>query len=157
MRDVLSAVFSTRAETLVDQQEKVEISMALMARRGKDLEEEIERLNSLVHERRTDVGLQERKLEEMRDRRSDVDLEHEKAGQRAERLQDQIKALEERKTALTAERIRAVEELGKNAAERELKTVQLSGIDEEKRTLEEEVAKAGLAVSDRTNRRNDEE
>src|SRR5438874_12937778 len=44
MREILSAVFSTRAEMLVDQQEKVEISLALMGSEGKHLEQEIERL-----------------------------------------------------------------------------------------------------------------
>src|SRR5687767_4440761 len=107
MREVLSAVFSTRAELLVDQQEKVEISLALMGSEGKHLEQEIERLNALVRQRRTDVTAEERKLEEMRERRSDIELEHEKTIQRVERLQDQIKVLEERKTALTAERARA--------------------------------------------------
>ena len=43
MRQILSAVFSTRAEMLIDQQEKVEISLALMSNEGKHLEQEIER------------------------------------------------------------------------------------------------------------------
>src|SRR5215470_4066721 len=59
MRQVLSAVFSTRAEMLVDQQEKIEISIALMTNEGKNLEQEIERLNALVHQRRADVGAEE--------------------------------------------------------------------------------------------------
>src|SRR5262249_34647341 len=96
MRAVQSAVFSTRAEMLVDQQEKVEISLGLMGSEGKHLEQEIERLNLLVHRRRTDVSGEERQLEELRERRSGIELEHEKTIQRIERLQDQIKALEER-------------------------------------------------------------
>src|SRR5207244_13095770 len=119
MRQILSAVFSTRAEMLIDQQEKVEISLALMGTEGKRLELEIERLNALVRQRRTDVSGDERKLEEMRERRSDIELEHEKTIQRVERLQDQIKALEERKTTLAAERARAQEDLGKNASDRD--------------------------------------
>src|SRR6476660_48600 len=78
MRHILSAVFSTRAEMLIDQQEKVEISLALIGGEGKHLEQEIERLNSFVHQRRTDVAEEERTLGEMRVRRSDVQLEHEK-------------------------------------------------------------------------------
>ena len=95
LRVVLSAVFSTRAEMLIDQQEKVEIGLALIGGEGKRLEQEIERLNSLVHQRRADVGIAERKLEESRERRSEVELEHEKSIQRSERLQDQIQGLEE--------------------------------------------------------------
>jgi chromosome segregation protein len=157
MRDVLSSVYSTRAEMLVDQQEKIDISLALMTNEGKHLEQEIERLNALVHRRRNDVGAEERKLEEMRERRSDIELEHEKTIQRIERLHDQIQALEDRKVSLAAEQARAVEELEKNAAEREGKTVQLSGIDEEKRIVEENVAKASVAVAECAERRNAEE
>jgi chromosome segregation protein len=157
MRDILSAVFSTRAEMLVDQQEKIEISLALMVNEGKHLEQEIERLNALVHQRRTDVGAEERKLEQMRERRSEIELEHEKTIQRVERLRDQINALEERKITLKAEQARALEELEKNAAEREAKTVQLSQIDEEKGIAEENVTRAGAAVTDCAERRNQAE
>ena len=58
MRQTLSAVFSTRAEMLIDQQEKVEISLALMGGEGRRLEQEIERLNALVRQRRNDVVTQ---------------------------------------------------------------------------------------------------
>src|SRR5204863_10003164 len=146
MRDVLSAVFSTRAEMLVDQQEKVEISLALMGGEGKHLEQEIERLNSFVHQRRVEVSGEERKLEEMRERRSDIELEHEKTIQRVERLQDQIKALEDRKVALGIDRTRAVEELERNKNEQQAKGIQLSDVDEEKRSVEGNVAQASVAV-----------
>src|SRR5215471_9589087 len=76
LREILSAIFSTRAEMLVEQQEKVEISLALMGSEGKHLEQEIERLNALVHRRRTDVAAAERVLEETRERRSETELEH---------------------------------------------------------------------------------
>jgi chromosome segregation protein len=157
MRQVLSAVFSTRAEMLIDQQERVEISLALMGSEGKHLEQEIERLNALVHQRRADVGTEERKLEEMRERRSDIELEHEKTIQRVERLQDQIKALDERKLALAGERARALEDLDKKTNEREAKTVHLSGIEQEKNLVEQNVTQAGVAVSDCADRRNAEE
>ena len=157
MRDILSAVFSTRAEMLIDQQDKVEISLALMTSEGKQLEQEIERLNSLVHQRRADVGGEERKLEQLRERRAEIELEHEKTIQRVERLQDQIEALEDRKIALTADRTRGVEELAKNAELRESKTVQLAGIDDEKQIVEQNVSSASLSVADCASRRNEEE
>jgi chromosome segregation protein len=157
MREVLSAVFSTRAELMIDQQEKVEISLALMANEGKHLEQEIERLNALVRQRRTDVSAEERKLEEMRERRSDVELEHEKTVQRVERLKDQIKVLEERRVTLASERARALEDLEKNTQEREARSVQLSGIDEEKRSVEGDVERASSAVANCAERRSEEE
>ncbi len=157
MRRILSAVFSTRAEILIDQQEKVEISLALMGGEGKHLEQEIERLNLLVHQRRIEVGTEERKLDDMRERRSDIELEHEKTIQRIERLQDQIKALEERKTALAAESAHAGKELEANTGEREAKGVQLAGVDGEKRLVEETVVKATLSVSDAVERRSAED
>src|SRR5256885_8279797 len=119
MREVLAAVFATRAEMLVDQQERVEIALALMTGEGKHLEQEIDRLNAFVHQKRTETGVQERALEENRERRSTVELEHEKSVQRGERLQDQIQALEERKTGLAAEKTRTLEDLERNKGERE--------------------------------------
>jgi chromosome segregation protein len=157
MRHILSSVFSTRAEMLVDQQEKLEISLGLMGSEGRRLEQEIERLNALVHQRRIDVGGEEKNLEQMRERRSEIELEHEKAIQRVERLQDQIRALEDRKISLASERDRAIEEIAKNGEEREARTVQLSGIDDEKQVVEADVAQAGSAVSDCAERRNAEE
>jgi chromosome segregation protein len=157
MRAILSAVFSTRAEMLVDQQEKVEIALGLMGSEGRHLEQEIERLNVLVHQRRTDVSGQERRLEELRERRSGIQLEHEKTIQRIERLQDQIKVLEERKTALANERARAVADLERNMADAKSRAEQLSGIDQEKQIVEGDVARAGAAVSDCVARRNTEE
>src|SRR5438552_1138202 len=52
MRDILAAVFSTRAEMLVGQQEQVETALASIGDEGKTLETEIERLNECVHQRR---------------------------------------------------------------------------------------------------------
>jgi len=157
MREVLSAVFSTRAEMLVDQQEKVEISLALMGGEGKHLEQEIERLNSLVHQRRVEVSGEERKLEEMRVRRSDIELEHEKTVQRVERLQDQIKTLQERKESLAAENTRALAELERNTTETTAKVEQLAGIDQEKQALNEDIGRASAAVSECAEKRNTEE
>ena len=157
MRQILSAVFSTRAEMMIDQQEKVEIALALIGGEGKRLEQEIERLNALVHQRRSDVSTNERSLEEMRARRSDIELEHEKTVQRAARLEDQIRSLEERKGSLAAEKARALEEFEKSAKEREGKTLQLERIDAERNTVDLEVARTVGAVNDVSERRNNEE
>src|SRR5436309_2367290 len=126
MRQILSAVFSTRAEMLIDRQENLEISLALMGAEGKRLEQEIEQLNALVHQRRTDAGSRERNLEQTRERRSGIEIEHQKTVQRIERLQDQITSLEERRRSLTADRARAAEELDNNARQREGKKLQLT-------------------------------
>ena len=157
MREILSAVFSTRAEMLVDQQEKVEIALALMGSEGKHLEQEIDRLNTLVHQRRTDVGAEERQLEDLRERRSELELEHEKTIQRIGRLQDQVKALEERKSALADVKAHAVTDLERILADAKAKIEQLSGIDNDKEVVAERVARAGDAVADCAVRRNFEE
>jgi chromosome segregation protein len=157
LREILSAVFSTRAEMLVDGQEKVEISLALMTREGKQLELEIERLSALVHQQRSDVGVEERQLEEMRARRSDIELEYEKAIQRIERLEDQIRSLEERKAALASEKSRAAADLEQNMTDAAAKAEQLSHIDQEKQSAEADVARATAAVAECGDRRQAEE
>src|SRR3989475_3703572 len=157
MRQILSAIFSTRAEMMIDQQERVEISLVLMSSEGKRLEQEIERLNALVHQRRIDVGIQERSLEDMWGRRSDIELEHEKTVQRIQRLQDQMTSLEERKRSLAAGRALAVEELDKNAKERERKTVQQAAIDAEISIVELGVTRSTAIASDVSERRSTED
>ena len=157
MRQLLSAVFSTRAEMLIDQQEKLEISLVLMGAEGKRLEQEIEHLNALVHQRRTDAGSQERNLEQMRERRSGIEIEHQKTVQRVERLQDQITSLEERERSLTGDRVRAVEELEKNARQREGKKLQLAGIDAEKEIVELDLDRTTACLSDLSDRHDKEE
>jgi chromosome segregation protein len=124
MREILSAVFSTRAEMLVHQQESVESALASIGDEGRRLEAEIERLNALVHQRRIDVAEAEKALSEGHARHSEVELEREKASQRIERLEDQIRALEERKTALGEERTRLAEELARNQSEHLSRTIQ---------------------------------
>ncbi len=72
MREILSNVFSTRAEMFVDQQDRIEISLVLMGSEGKEREQEIERLSSFVHQRRTDVAAGEKNLDDLRGRRSEI-------------------------------------------------------------------------------------
>ena len=157
MRQILSAVFSTRAEMLIDRQEQLEISLALMGSEGKRREQEIERLNALVHQRRTDAGSRERNLEQTRERRSGIELEHQKTVQRIERLQDQITSLEERSRSLTADRARAAEELDNNARQREQKKLQLTGIEADKDIVEVHLNRTAAGLGDLSERRTAEE
>src|SRR5687767_13948762 len=117
MREILTAIFSTRAEMLVYQQEAVETSLAYMGDEGRRLESEIDRLNTLVHQRRLEGAQEESRLNEARARHSEVELEHEKATQRIERFRDQIRGFEERKASLGEERARIAEELTRNRNE----------------------------------------
>src|SRR5262249_14149446 len=104
----------------------------------------------------TDVGAKERDLDSFRERRSEIELEHEKSIQRIERLHDQIRSLEDRKSSLSVERTRALEDLANNSREREGKTVQLAAIDTEKDVVEADVNRVTAAVSDVAERRNSE-
>jgi chromosome segregation protein len=130
MREILSAVFSTRAELLIAQQESVETALASIGDEGRRLESEIEQLNARVHQRRTEVGAEENALNQARQRHSEIELEHEKTTQRIERLHDQIRSLDERKAALADERARLAEELERNQAERAARSVQLAGLEQ---------------------------
>jgi chromosome segregation protein len=125
MREILSAVFATRADMLVHKQEEVEFDLAAIGDAGRRLEAEIERLNALVHQRRDDVTDAEKTLSEGHARHSEVELEREKATQRVERLEDQIRALEERKATLGEEHTRIVEELDRNQGELAARAAQL--------------------------------
>lgn len=154
MRQILSAVFSTRAEIMIGRQENIESALASVGDDGKRLEIEIDRLNALVHQRRADVEQQEHSLAEVRDRHSEVELEQEKAAQRMERLQDQIQALEDRKLALAEEKKRALEDLARNNREQEVKTAQLAQLEETKgaagRSIEQMTAALSALAGERS-------
>ena len=111
LRQILSAVFSTRAEMLIEHQERVEVTLKGMASEGQTLEARIVGLDELVHQCRADVETQELRLEEARETHSEADLEHEKAIQQLARLQDQVGGLDQRKDDLILEKERVQKEL----------------------------------------------
>ena len=147
MRDILSAVFSTRADMLIQQQENVEFDLAAIGDAGRRLEAEIERLNALVHQRRGEVSESEKALSEGLARHSEVELEREKATQRVERLEDQIRALEERKTALGEERERIVEELARNQGEYNSRAAQLEETELDRLAVIESIEQMKVVLS----------
>jgi chromosome segregation protein len=136
MRQVLGAVFSTRAELLIAQQERVDDGLAALSGEGKRLESDIERLNGVVRQRRAEVDQQDQALQDTRQRHSEVELEHEKTAQRIERLRDQIQSLAERKIALSDERARALADLSVNVVEQQAKTAQQVEIEQAKAGIE---------------------
>jgi chromosome segregation protein len=148
MREILSAVFAARADLLVRQQESVESALASIGDEGRRLEAEIDRLNALVHQRRTDVAESEKTLSESHALHSEVELEREKTAQRIERLEDQIHVLEERKTILNEERARLAEELNRNETECASRIAQLNVTEQERLGVLEfiEHVKSQLAV-----------
>jgi len=148
MREVLSAVFSTRADMLIRQQETCEASLASIGDEGRKLESEIERLNALVRQHRTDVESQENMLTSTRTRHAEAELEYGKAVGRIERLEDQIRLLEERKTALTEEGTRIGEELTRNMADQTARVENLAELDQTRIGIVEslELVKAQIAL-----------
>ena len=130
MREILSAVFSTRADMLIRQQETCEAALASIGDEGRKLEAEIERLNALVRQHRTDVETHENLLTATRTRHAEAELEFGKVVGRIERLEDQIRLLEERKTALSEEGARIREELTRNMADQNERVASLEDLDQ---------------------------
>src|SRR5439155_5696206 len=83
--------------------------------------------------------------------------EHEQTVQRGERLQDQIQALEERKTGLAAEKTRTREDLERNKGERDTRTRQLASIELEKETVANQIQSTSAILSEMTERRSAED
>src|SRR6185436_14440205 len=157
MREILSSVFSTRAEMLIHQQEAVESALASIGDEGRRLESEIERLNALVHQRRIDVAAAEKTLSDSHTRHSEVELEHEKTSQRIARLEDQIRSLEERKTTLKEERSRIADELTRNQAEHAARVTQMEETEQGKIGVVEAIERMKVALTGLTNARSSEE
>jgi chromosome segregation protein len=157
MRSLLGAVFSTRAEMLVEQQERVETALGAIGGEGKTLEAEIERLGVFVHQQRRGVEGHEHSLQEMRERNSELEVEHEKAVQRVERLHDQIHTLDERKNQLRDERQRALADLERNSAEQEARTGQQAEIEKVKNEVEQVLSESRARVDGLLERRTAEE
>ena len=147
MREVLSAVFSTRADMLIRQQETCEAALASIGDEGKRLETEIERLNTLVHQHRSEVESHENSLTATRARHAEAELEYGKAVGRIERLEDQIRSLEERKTALAEEGTRIGEELTRNLGEQNVRVANLGELEQTRVGIVEslELVKAEIA------------
>jgi chromosome segregation protein len=148
MREALSVIFSTRADMLVHQQETCEASLASIGDEGKRLELEIERLNALVHQHRGDVESQEIALTETRTRHAETELELGKAAGRVERLEDQIRLLEEKKTSLAEESSHTTEELARIQNEQSSCEAKLVGLDDSRKGIVEslELEKSEIAT-----------
>src|SRR5262249_7231905 len=80
-----------------------------------------------------------------------------KSVQRGERLQDQIKALEDRKSGLTAEKTRTLEDLERNKSERDTRTRQLAGIELDKAAVGNQIQSTSTTLSEMTERRGAED
>src|SRR6185295_9815045 len=157
MREILSAVFSTRAEMLIHQQDAVETALSSIGDEGRRLEAEIERLNALVHQRRIDVATAEKTLSDSHARHSEVELEHEKTSQRIERLEDQIRSLEERKATLTEERSRIADELARNQSEHAARVAQMEETEQGRIGVVESIERMKVSLTGLTNARSSEE
>src|SRR5437867_1614997 len=72
MREILAAIYSTRAEMMVQQQETIEAALASIEDEGKRLESEIEAMNARVHERRAGVEAEEQAIEQRRGRQFEM-------------------------------------------------------------------------------------
>jgi chromosome segregation protein len=117
LRRVLAAVFSTRADLLIQSQEAIGAALDGMAAEGAKLETQIGELDVLVHRCRTGVESRERSLDETREQHSEAELEHGKAIQRVERLRDQVRSMDQRVEELTGERDRVIREVGTHRQE----------------------------------------
>ena len=157
LRGILSAVFSTRAESLIDQQERVEAALAEMTSEGQRLESRIAQLDELVHQCRIDVETQERRLEESREKHSATELEHEKAVQRLARLGDQVGAFDQRSEELAAEKARVTRELETHSRELEQCSSRLLELERIVLDVRSQLEQAREALETTSGRRSDEE
>jgi chromosome segregation protein len=157
MREILSAVFSTRADMLIHQQETCEASLASIGDEGRRLEADIERLNALVRQHRVDVESHENSLTATRTRHAEAELEYGKAVGRIERLEDQIRLLEERKAALSEEGARISEELTRNMADQNVRVASLEELDQTRIGIVESLELVKTEIARRTAERYAEE
>ena len=111
MREVLGAVFSTRAEMLIDGQERVDRGLAGISSEGERMEAKVAELDAQVHRSREGVETEEKRLDETREVQVAAKLDLEKAHQRIERFEDQVRSLDERIRELIAEKDRVTEDL----------------------------------------------
>ncbi len=130
MREVLGAVFSTRAEILIEGQERVGAALAGISSEGERLEARVRELDGEVHRSRQGVETEDKRLEATRETQVATKLELEKAHQRIERFQDQVKALEERSRELIVEKDRVTSDLRVRQAEIEASAKRLAQADQ---------------------------
>jgi chromosome segregation protein len=147
MREILSSVFSTRAEMLIGHQEGIEQAVASIGDEGRRLDLEIDRLGHLVRSHRSDLETEEHRLAEARARHSELELQHEKASQRIERFRDQIHSLEERKQALAEERRMALEDLAGQKEEHAVRNTQLAELEADRLAVEQALEQTNASLA----------
>ncbi len=111
LREVLGAVFSTRADMLIDGQARVDRALAGISSEGERMEAKVAELDGQVHRSREGVETEEKQLDETREVQVATKLDLEKAHQRIERFQDQVRSLDERLRELATEKDRVTENL----------------------------------------------
>ncbi len=157
LRSVLAAVFSTRAELLIDSQGAIAAALDGMVEEGRRLETRIGGLDALVHRCRTDVEAREQGLEQAREQHSEAELDHEKAIQRVERLRDQVRSMDERVEELTGDRARINQELETYRVEIEKAESKLKELDAAASALRSDLEQGREALDGVNRRRADEE
>ena len=157
LRELLAGVFSTRAELLIDGQDRVLVALEGMAGEGTKLEGLIQELDKRVHRCRGELESHEVLLEETREKQLASQLDLEKAQQRIERAGDQVRSLDERSRELIVERDRSGRELEDRRSEIEMSIRKLEeiGRDLEKVRVEFESGRDTLTAL--STRRRDEE
>ncbi len=129
MREVLGAVFSTRAEILIDAQAHVDGALRGISSEGERLETKAREVEAQVHRSRDGVETEEKRLDETREVQVTTKLELEKARQRIERFQDQVGSLNERLRELVTERDRISEDVKSRHSEIEVNVSRLGEAD----------------------------
>ncbi len=157
LRELLAGVFSTRAELLIDGQDRVSAALAGMAREGQELEEAIGELDGHVHRCRGELQDQEALLEETREKQLASQLDLEKAQQRIERAGDQVRSLDERNRELNIERDRSGRELEDRRSEIETSIRKLEEIGRDLEEVRLEFERCRDVLADLSTRRKDEE
>lgn len=157
LRDVLTAVFSTRAEALVAGEQRVAEALAGIDGEGRALEARLADLDARIQGRRAEAEATETKLDETRQLGTATELDLQKTTQRIEHLVEQAGSEERRSRELLEEQERVLGEIERSRSAIADARGRLEGVEERLVERRAEAAACGSDLDEASQRRRDEE
>ena len=157
LRDVLTAVFSTRAEALVAGEQRVAEALAGIDGEGRALEARLADLDARIQGRRAETEATETKLDETRQLGTATELDLQKTTQRIEHLVEQAESEERRSRELLEEQERVLGEIERSRSAIADARGRLEEVEERLVERRAEAAACGSDLDEASQRRRDEE
>ena len=157
LREVLTAVFSTRADALVAGEQRVAEALAGIDAEGRELEARLADLDRRIHRRRAESEDAEKRLDDTRQLGAATELDLQKTTQRIEHLAEQVRSEERHSRELLEEQERVNGEIERRRSAIAHARGRLADVEARLVERRAEAAACGSELDAVSQRRRDEE